>query len=49
VLARSRLPAPWLGQHSAEVIKGLGYTDAQIASLFAGGVTYDRDREKATA
>jgi len=48
-LARSRLPAPWLGQHSAEVLKGLGYTDAQIASLFAGGVTYDRDREKATA
>jgi crotonobetainyl-CoA:carnitine CoA-transferase CaiB-like acyl-CoA transferase len=48
-LARSRLPAPWLGQHSAEVLKGLGYTDAQIASLFAAGVTYDRDREKATA
>jgi len=48
-LARSRLPAPWLGQHSAEVLKGLGYSDAQIASLFVGGVTYDRYGEKATA
>ena len=48
-LARSRTPAPWLGQHSAPVLKGLGYTDAQVASLFAEGVVYDRDREKATA
>ena len=48
-LARSRTPAPWLGQHSAEVLGSLGYTDAQIASLFADGVTYDRNREKATA
>jgi len=48
-LARSRTPAPWLGQHSAQVLKSLGYTDAQVASLFAEGVVYDRDREKATA
>jgi crotonobetainyl-CoA:carnitine CoA-transferase CaiB-like acyl-CoA transferase len=48
-LARSRTPAPWLGQHSAEVLKALGYTDAQAASLFAEGVVYDRHREKATA
>ena len=48
-LARSRAPAPWLGQHSAEVLKGLGYTDAQIAALFADGVIYDQYREKATA
>ena len=48
-LARSRLPAPWLGQHSAEVLKGLGYSDADIASLFAGGVVFDKHREKATA
>ena len=48
-LARSRTPAPWLGQHSAEVLESLGYTDAQIASLFAEGVIYDRNREKATA
>lgn len=48
-LARSRTPAPWLGQHSAEVLKGLGYDDGRIAALFAEGVIYDRNREKATA
>lgn len=48
-LARSRTPAPWLGQHSAQVLQSLGYTDPQVASLFAEGVVYDRDREKATA
>jgi crotonobetainyl-CoA:carnitine CoA-transferase CaiB-like acyl-CoA transferase len=48
-LARSRTPAPWLGQHSAEVLKGLGYSAGEVAALFADGVTYDRYREKATA
>jgi crotonobetainyl-CoA:carnitine CoA-transferase CaiB-like acyl-CoA transferase len=48
-LARSRLPAPWLGQHSTEVLKRLGHSDADIAALFADGVVYDRDREKITA
>ena len=48
-LARSRAPAPWLGQHSAEVLRSLGFGDGQIASLFAEGVVYDRYREKATA
>ena len=48
-LARSRLPAPWLGQHSAEVARSLGYSDSDIASLFADGVVFDQDREKATA
>jgi crotonobetainyl-CoA:carnitine CoA-transferase CaiB-like acyl-CoA transferase len=48
-LARSRTPAPWLGQHSADVLRGLGYGDAQIAALFTEGVVYDRYREKATA
>lgn len=48
-LARSRAPAPWLGQHSAGVLTSLGYGDRQIASLFAEGVVYDRYREKATA
>jgi len=41
-LARSRTPAPWLGQHTAEVLKGLGYDDAQVASLFTDGVVYDQ-------
>ena len=48
-LARSHTPAPWLGQHTAEVLKGLGYGDGEVASLFAEGVVYDRYREKATA
>jgi crotonobetainyl-CoA:carnitine CoA-transferase CaiB-like acyl-CoA transferase len=48
-LARSRTPAPWLGQHSAEVLTNLGHNDAEIASLFAAGVVYDQSRETATA
>jgi crotonobetainyl-CoA:carnitine CoA-transferase CaiB-like acyl-CoA transferase len=48
-LARSRAPAPWLGQHSADVLRRLGYGDGQIAALFAEGVVYDRYHEKATA
>jgi crotonobetainyl-CoA:carnitine CoA-transferase CaiB-like acyl-CoA transferase len=48
-LARSRTPAPWLGQHSAEVLRSLGCTDGQITSFFAEGVVYDRYREKAPA
>jgi crotonobetainyl-CoA:carnitine CoA-transferase CaiB-like acyl-CoA transferase len=48
-LARSRAPAPWLGQHSAEILKGLGYSETQAATLFAEGVTYDHFREKTPA
>jgi crotonobetainyl-CoA:carnitine CoA-transferase CaiB-like acyl-CoA transferase len=48
-LARSRTPAPWLGQHSAEVLKALGYPVPEIDKLFAEGVIYDRYREKQTA
>jgi crotonobetainyl-CoA:carnitine CoA-transferase CaiB-like acyl-CoA transferase len=48
-LARSRLPAPWLGQHSTEMLKRLGYGEADIVSLFAKGVVFDQFREKATA
>jgi crotonobetainyl-CoA:carnitine CoA-transferase CaiB-like acyl-CoA transferase len=48
-LARSRLPAPWLGQHSSEVLRSLGYSDADIASFFSNGVVFDQHREKATA
>ncbi len=46
---RVRMPAPWLGQHSDAVLKGLGYQDEQIAALHAQGVIYDKSREKATA
>jgi crotonobetainyl-CoA:carnitine CoA-transferase CaiB-like acyl-CoA transferase len=44
-LARSRMPAPWLGQHTNEVLQGLGYGAAQITSLYTEGVVYDRYRE----
>jgi crotonobetainyl-CoA:carnitine CoA-transferase CaiB-like acyl-CoA transferase len=47
-LTRSRLPAPWLGQHSTEILKRLGHGEADIASLFAKGVVFDQYREKAT-
>jgi crotonobetainyl-CoA:carnitine CoA-transferase CaiB-like acyl-CoA transferase len=45
-LAAIRQPAPWLGQHSAEAVRQLGFTDRDIDSLFATGVIYDRLREK---
>ena len=48
-LACSRLPAPWLGQHSAEVMRSLGYREEEIASLFSDGVAFDQGRAKATA
>ncbi len=48
-LTAIRQPAPWLGQHSTETLKTLGYPDADIAAMFAQGVVYDRLREKATA
>jgi crotonobetainyl-CoA:carnitine CoA-transferase CaiB-like acyl-CoA transferase len=36
--------APWLGQHSAEVLRGIGYRDAEIEALFDAAVVYDRYR-----
>jgi crotonobetainyl-CoA:carnitine CoA-transferase CaiB-like acyl-CoA transferase len=48
-ISRSRTPAPWLGQHSGEVLKALGFGEKEIATLFAEGVVYDRYREKQTA
>jgi len=45
-LGAIRLPAPWLGQHSEEVLRSLGYEDAELESLFADGVTFDRYRNE---
>ena len=45
-LTAIRKPAPWLGQHSAEVLRALGYDQADIAPLFAGGVVFDKHPEK---
>jgi crotonobetainyl-CoA:carnitine CoA-transferase CaiB-like acyl-CoA transferase len=41
-----RRSAPWLGQHSAEALKGLGYSGGDIESLFEGGVVYDKYRQQ---
>lgn len=45
-LTAIRKPAPWLGQHSAEVLGAIGYAGADIDALFADGVVYDKFREK---
>jgi glutaryl-CoA transferase len=34
-----RLPPPLLGEHSAEILRGLGYSDADICTISAGSVT----------
>ncbi len=47
-LTSIRKPAPWLGQHSAEVLRSIGYAGGDIEALFAGGVIYDKHRDKAS-
>jgi len=46
-LTAIRKPAPWLGQHSADVLCGIGYADGDIEDLFANGVIYDKHRKQA--
>jgi len=46
-LTAIRKPAPWLGQHSDEVLRALGYADAEVAALFENGVVFDKHRAKA--
>jgi crotonobetainyl-CoA:carnitine CoA-transferase CaiB-like acyl-CoA transferase len=48
-LTAIRQPAPWLGQHSAQVLGELGYAARDIDALFAEGVIYDRYRDEAAA
>lgn len=36
-----RGPAPWLGQHTAEVLREAGLDDATIEKLFTDGVAFD--------
>jgi crotonobetainyl-CoA:carnitine CoA-transferase CaiB-like acyl-CoA transferase len=43
-LTAIRAPAPWLGQHSEEVLRALGYADAEIGRLFEEHVVFDRCR-----
>ena len=44
-LTAVRLTAPWLGQHSGEVVRTLGYCDSDVAALFEAGVIFDRYRD----
>ena len=44
-----RNAAPWLGQHSDEVLKDMGYGASEIAALYAEGVLYDKYREASPA
>lgn len=43
-LTEIRKPAPWLGQHTEEVLREIGYGDGDVRQLFADGVVYDSDR-----
>ncbi len=43
-LGKIRLPAPWLGQHSQEIVASLGYAEPDIQTLFQRGVIADRYR-----
>jgi crotonobetainyl-CoA:carnitine CoA-transferase CaiB-like acyl-CoA transferase len=45
-LTQIRRPAPWLGQHSEEVLRSLGYGAREIEALFADEVVYDRYRKE---
>jgi crotonobetainyl-CoA:carnitine CoA-transferase CaiB-like acyl-CoA transferase len=45
-LTAIRKPAPWLGQHSEEVLRSIGYSTGEVDALFADEVVYDRYREK---
>lgn len=40
-----RSPAPWLGQHTAEVLREIGVDDGDLADLFSDGVLFDRHPE----
>jgi crotonobetainyl-CoA:carnitine CoA-transferase CaiB-like acyl-CoA transferase len=47
-LTAIRRPAPWLGQHSEEVLRSIGYEAGEIEALFADEVIYDRYRQDQT-
>ena len=43
-LTTIRRPAPWLGQHSQEILREIGYAEEEIRQLFRDGVVFDRQR-----
>jgi crotonobetainyl-CoA:carnitine CoA-transferase CaiB-like acyl-CoA transferase len=42
-----RSAAPWLGQHTTDVLGELGYSAGEIDALFADSIVYDKHRAKA--
>ena len=48
-LTQIRQPAPWLGQHTEDVLREIGYAEGDIRELFAAGVVYDSARCAAPA
>ena len=48
-LVQIRTPAPWLGQHSDEILKSIGYQDEQLAALHAQDIIFDKYRAKVPA
>ncbi len=42
-----RQAAPWLGQHTDEILKEIGYADREIHALHTEGVLYDKYRDTA--
>jgi len=42
-----REPAPWLGQHTSDVLKSVGYDESTVERLYAEGVLYDKYRKGA--
>jgi crotonobetainyl-CoA:carnitine CoA-transferase CaiB-like acyl-CoA transferase len=48
-LLKIRAPAPWLGQHTDDVLKGAGYAERDLEALHAAGVLYDKYRKNEPA
>jgi crotonobetainyl-CoA:carnitine CoA-transferase CaiB-like acyl-CoA transferase len=48
-LVQIRAAAPWLGQHSDEILKSIGYQEEQLAALHAQDVIFDKYRAKVPA
>ena len=46
-LLKIRDAAPWLGQHTEQVLREAGYGDGELAAMWSDGVLYDRYRENA--
>lgn len=48
-LTAIRRAAPWLGQHSEQILREAGYSARDIAALYDDGVIYDQYRAEHTA